>query len=149
MPSNWSRRRLLQLGGLSAVSGLSGCASLPLVGSLGFYLRNYTDKAYKARIEIQIHGRTAFEQTCQLPAAKQLPTGKGIEPHVRTETPALSSIPAGVTYSVSLFFDGEETETLDTTMDCTSREDQPMDEEIDINIGFNGNYGVQITDTSC
>lgn len=143
MPSNWSRRRLLQVGSFSAVVGLSGCTSLPFVGTLGFVLRNYTSEAHNAHIEIQLYGRTTFEQTYQLSPAQ------GGKPHVRIETDAVSSIPAGVTYSVSVSLDGREAESINATMDCTSREGQQVDEELDINIGFGNSRGVQIWETSC
>jgi len=34
-------------------------------------------------------------------------------------------------------------------MDCTDRDSQQMDEEIDISIGFGGGDSVQIADTQC
>lgn len=142
MSSDWSRRQFLQLGGLSALTGIAGCSSLPAVGTLGFRLRNYTSDAYDARITIQFYGQTAFEQTYQLPAASSA------DPYVHTEPTAVSTVPTGVTYTVSLFLDGTDVQTLNATMDCTDRETQPMDEEISIDIGFGGD-GVRMTDSWC
>lgn len=143
MSSYWSRRQFLQLGSLSALAGIAGCTSLPAVGTLGFILRNYTSEAYDARIKIQFYEQTAFEQTYQLPAAS------GADPYVHTETNAVSTVPHGVTYTVSLSFDGTEVRTLNATMDCTDRETQQMDEEIDIAIGFGGDDEVRMADTKC
>ena len=139
----WSRRRILQLGGLSTLAGLAGCTSLPLVGALGFRLRNYTGEAYDARIEIRFAGQTAFEQTYQLPSAS------GANPYVHTETDAVSNVPNGMSYTVSLFLDGTEIRTLKATMDCTDRDSQQMDEEVTINIGFGGGNSVDMADTGC
>lgn len=139
----WSRRRLLQLGSLSALVGLAGCTSLPFVGTLGFKLRDYTDEAHDARVEIQFAGQTAFEQTYQLPSAS------GADPYVHTETNAVSNIPNGMSYTISLFLDGTEMRTLKATMDCTDRDSQQMDEEIDISIGFGGDDSVHMGDTQC
>ena len=143
MSMNWSRRQVLRLGGLSTLAALSGCTSVPFVGSIGFMLRNYTDKAYDARIQIKIYGQTAFEQVYQLPAAS------GADPYVHKELDAVSNVPSGVTYVVSLFLDGTEAKTINATMDCTDRETQQIDEEIDINIGFGRNKDVLMADSSC
>lgn len=141
---SWSRRRILQLGSLSTLAGLAGCTSLPLVGTLGFRLRNYTSEAYDARIEIRFAGQTAFEQTYHLPSAS------GADPYVHTETDAISNVPNGVSYTASLFLNGTESRTLKATMDCTDRDSsQEMDEEIDINIGFGGDDSVEMADTEC
>lgn len=140
---SWSRRRTLQLGSLSTLAGLAGCTSLSLVGTLGFRLRNYSGEAYDARIEIRFAGQTAFEQTYQLPSAS------GADPYVHTETHAISNVPNGVSYTASLFLNGTERRTLKATMDCTDRDSQRMDEEIDINIGFGGGDSVDMADTGC
>lgn len=136
-----TRRHVLRLGGLSALAGLSGCTSVPLVGTLGFRLRNYTDEAYDARVEIRFYGRTAFDHTYRLPAAS------GADPSVRTETDAVSNVPNGATYSATLFLDGEEAEAISATMDCTDREG--VDEEIDIGVGFGAGDAVTMADTTC
>lgn len=140
---SWSRRRLLQLCSLSALVGFAGCISLPFVGSLGFRLGNYTGEAHGARVEIQFAGQTAFEQTYQLSSAS------GADPYVHMETNAVSGIPNGVSYTASLILDGTEIRTLKATMDCTDRDSQQMDEEIDISIGFDGDDSVHIADTQC
>lgn len=140
---SWSRRRLLQLCSLSALVGFPGCTSLPFVGSLGFRLRNYTGEAHDARVEIQFAGQTAFEQTYQLSSAN------GTDPYVHTEANAVSGIPNGMSYTVTLFLDGTEIRTLKATMDCTDRDSQQMDEEIDISIGFGGGDSVHMADTQC
>lgn len=141
MPS-WSRRRILRLGGLSALVGLSGCLET-LTGTVGFRLRNYTSEPYDARIELRLYGQTAFEQTYKLP------TKSGPDPYVHVETNAISNVPKGATYTASLFLDGTEEGTIEATMDCTDRETQQMDEELDINIGFGGGDAVEIGETQC
>lgn len=138
----WSRRRVLQVGSLSALNGLSGCTALPFVGTIGFRLRNYTEESHDARVEIQFYGQTAFEQTYQLPTASE------DDPYVQTETVAVSNVPTGVTYTVSLFLEGTEVRTIDATRDCTSHKDE-TDEELDINIGFGPGDEVMIEDTQC
>ncbi len=138
----WSRRRVLQVGSLSTLIGLSGCTALPFVGTIGFNLRNYMEEPHDARVKIQLYGQTVFEQ------AYQLPTASGDDPYVQTETAAVTNVPTGVTYTVSLFLDGTEVQTTEATMDCTDREEQ-IDEEIDINIGFGSGDAVMIADTQC
>ncbi|UPV76427.1 hypothetical protein M0R89_19900 (plasmid) [Halorussus limi] len=140
---SWSRRQILGLGGLSTLAGLAGCASVSLTGTLGFRLRNYTSAAYDATVEIRLAGQTTFERTFQLPSASSA------DPYVYTETDAVSNIPSGMSYTVSLFLDGTEVRTHEATMDCTDRDSQRMDEEIDINIGFGGDETVEIADTQC
>ncbi len=142
MPTKLSRRQILHLGSLSVLTGLSGCAS-SLVGTIGFRLRNYTSTAYNARIKIQFYGRVMFEQTYQLPAASSA------DPYIHIEEKAVSNIPSGVSYSVILFLNGSEERTINATMDCMERETQPMDEEIDINIGFGEDDEIQMADSSC
>ncbi len=137
-----SRRRVLQLGSLSAFAGLSGCTALPFVGTIGFRLRNYTQESYDARVKIQFHGQTAFEETYPLP------TASGDDPYVRIKTDAVSNVPTGLSYTVSLFLDGTEVRTVGATMDCTDR-DGEIDEELDINIGFGRGDAVMIADTQC
>ncbi|WP_254768962.1 hypothetical protein [Salinilacihabitans rarus] len=66
------------------------------------------------------------------------------------EAAAVSNVPAGVTYTVSLFLDGETVQTIDATMDCTDRDEDEMDEELDIAIGFGSDPdSVTIADTQC
>ncbi len=134
---------MLRLGGLAGLAGLSGCASLPFVGTLGFRLRNYTTDAYDARVQIRLYGQTAFDRTYRLPAADPA------DPHVLTETDAVSNVPSGATYTCSLFLDGVKARSIETTADCTDRESQQMDEEVDIDIGFGGDGGVEMADTEC
>lgn len=140
---SWSRRQILQVGGLAVFTGLAGCTSLPYIGTIGFVLRNYTKNDYNARIEIRLAGQIAFKQTYQLPVAS------GADPYVLTESKAVSNIPNKTPYTVSLFLDGAEVETLKATMDCTNRDSEPMDEEIDIDIGFGASDAVDIDDSSC
>jgi hypothetical protein len=141
--STWSRRRVLRLGGLSALAGVSGCTAVPFTGTLGFRLRNYTSEAYDARIEIRFHGQTAFERTYRLPIAS------GGDPYVHVEADAVSNVPKGATYNTSVFLDGVEERTIEASMDCTDREDQQMDEEISIDIGFGGGDAVEMAETGC
>lgn len=138
---SWSRRQILQVGGLSVFTGLAGCTSLPYIGTIGFVLRNYTKNGYDARIDIRLAGQIAFKQTYQLP------TASGEDPYVLTEPKAVSNIPNKTPYTVSLFLDGAEAETLKATMDCAHRDSEPMDEEIDI--GFGAGDAVYIADSSC
>ncbi|WP_458208803.1 hypothetical protein [Haladaptatus sp. NG-SE-30] len=84
-----------------------------------------------------------FEQTYQLPAASSA------DPYIHIEEKAVSNIPSGVSYSVILFLNGSEERTINATMDCMERETQPMDEEIDINIGFGEDDEIQMADSSC
>lgn len=138
-----SRRQFLRSGGLIGLIGLAGCTSVPFVGTLGFRLRNYTDEAYEARIEIRVTGRSDFEKTYDLPSVS------GADPYVHTESTAISNVPKGMSYSVFLFLDGTEVETLTATMDCVGRDEQQIDEEIDINIGSGGNDTVKMADSQC
>jgi len=137
------RRQFLGSGGLIGLIGLAGCTSVPFVGTLRFRLRNYTDEAYEARIEIRLTGRSGFEQTYDLPSAS------GTDPSVHTEPTAISNVLKGMTYTVSLFLDGTKVETLTATMNCVDRDEQQVDEEIDITIGFGGNDTVEMADTQC
>lgn len=138
-----SRRQFLTTGGLIGLTGLAGCTSVPFVGTLGFRIRNYTDEAYEARIEIRLTGRPDFERTYDLSSTS------GPDPFVHTEPTAVSNVPEGTSYTVSLFLDGTEAETLTATMDCADRDEGQTDEEIDINVGFGGDGAVEMTDTQC
>ena len=139
----WSRRQILGFVGAASTTGLAGCSSSPFVGGLGFRLRNYTDEDYEARIEISLAGQSVFEQAYRLPSAS------GADPYVQTEPNAVSNVPKGVSYTVSLFLDGVEARTFTATMDCVDRDSRQMDEEIDIDIGFGGDDTVDMADTQC
>ncbi|WP_152418042.1 hypothetical protein [Haloferax elongans] len=139
----WSRRHILGLGGLSVLSGFAGCTSVPFVGTIGLVLRNYTENAHDARIEIRVANRVAFEQTYQLPTASEA------KPYVVTEADAVSNIPKGMTYTVFLFLDGTEVDTLEATMDCTKRDSHSVEEEVSIDIGFPGEKTVDMADSQC
>ena len=143
MSEYWSRRRLVRFGGLAALAGLSGASFSTLVGTIGFRLRNYTTEAYEARVEIDLFGRTAFEQTYRLPSSSDA------EPHVRVETNAVSKVPSGASYTASLSLDGTTVRTVTATMDCTNRTNQQIDEELDISIGFDGGDEVEIGESQC
>ncbi|SEW27056.1 hypothetical protein [Natrinema salifodinae] len=139
----YSRRRVLQLGSASVLAGLAGWTVLTVTGGIGFRLRNYTSESYEARVTIEFYGRTAFERTYRLPAAS------GADPFVRTEKNAISNAPNGATYTATLFLDGKAEQTISATVDCTDRDEQEIDEEIDIDVGFGGDDSILMADSNC